>query len=81
MDLSKAFDCIPHELLIAKMDAYGPILLNLFINDLFMYIKNSDLHNAVDDNTISVLLCFLPFLILKLGHLANLKGSGLEIIP
>ena len=96
MDLSKAFDCIPHELLIAKMDAYdfsenpltfffsylkrrkqsvqinntysifqlllsgvtqssilGSILFDLFINELFMYFKNSDLHNFADVNTIS----------------------------
>ena len=32
----------------------GPILFNLFFNDLFLSLKNSDLHNFVDDNSITV---------------------------
>ena len=30
----------------------GPILFNIFLNDLFLCIKKSDLHNFADENTI-----------------------------
>ena len=96
MDHSMAFDCIPHDLFIAKMHVYefsierltffyshlkrhnqcvkinniysifqvlilggpqgpilGPILSNIFINDLFYWVKISELHNFADENTIS----------------------------
>ena len=93
-DLSKAFDCLNHDLLIAKFEAYGfnnealifiqdylsnrsqrtkvnseyslyrdikhgvpqgsilgPLLFNIFLNDIFLFVKDSKITNYADDNT------------------------------
>ena len=40
MDLSKAFDCLPHELIIAKLAAYGLGKGALRTISIFSYLKN-----------------------------------------
>ena len=95
MDLSKAYDCLPHDLIIAKFEAYGfdnirlklfhsyfsnrkqrvkirsaisewidmltgilqcsingPLIFNISINDLIMFIEKTDICNFADDNTL-----------------------------
>ena len=52
----------------------GPIIFNVFINDLFLFIVNNKLHNYADDNTIS---SSIPDLINNLECEANTALSWL----
>ena len=51
MDLSKAYDCLPHDLLVAKLEAYGAgkAALNLISNYLSYQKQRTKISSSYSD--------------------------------
>jgi retron-type reverse transcriptase len=59
----------------------GPVLFNIFINDIFYFIQDSSLYNYADDNTLSYEGHNLDQLITVLERDNILKSTSPKIEP
>ena len=57
----------------------GPILFNVFINDLFLFIENAKIHNYADDNAIQQEASSLDDLIRVLENESNTAVDWLSL--
>ena len=60
MDLSKAFDCIPHDLLVAKLHAYGLTTEVLIFLCSFLKIRQQGVKINDAENILKILLSGVP---------------------
>ena len=56
----------------------GPILFNVYINDLFLFIKQATLYNYADDNTLAYFSRTLPNLVRVLEEEAGVALDWLK---
>ena len=70
MDLSKAFDCIPHDLLISKLHAYGfdeiaPVLIYSYLRRRKKSVRINNTYSSFQTISSGVppRLCFGPILL------------------
>ena len=64
MDLSKAYDCLPHNLLLAKLKAYGFDkssfdLIRSYLSNRHQRVKITDIYNTLDRKLTSITLLML----------------------